>query len=279
MYVDTSPSDAAADPGRLQRASGAVRLVFAKRGAATALRTLYQEGCAKARLPRAFAQPPEAVLINTAGGLTGGDRLSTEVELGEGAGLVVTTQACERVYRSLGGPAALEARVMLGAGARLEWLPQETILFDGGRLKRRLDVDLAEDAEFLGVEAVLFGRTAMGEVVRSGAFHDRWRIRRGGKLLFADDLRLEGDIAAQLARPAVLAGQVAMATALYAGREAECLVDPVRDAIGEAGGASAWGGKLLVRIAAADGLALRSKLIPVLSILMNGRPLPKVWQL
>jgi urease accessory protein len=279
MYVDTSPSDAAASPGRLQRASGSLRMAFRRRGDVSALRTLFQEGSAKARLPKAFQQPPEAVLINTAGGLTGGDRFSTEVELEDGAGLVVTTQACERVYRSLGGLAEIAARLRLGAGARLDWLPQETILFDGGRLKRRLDVDLAGDAEFLAVEAVLFGRTAMGEVVRSGAFHDRWRIRRSGRMLFADDLRLEGEIAAQLARPAVLAGQVAMATALYAGPEAERLLDAVRDAIGEAGGASAWQGKLVVRIAAADGLALRSKLIPVLSVLMNGRPLPKVWQL
>lgn len=279
MYVDTSPSDAAAGPRRLQRASGSLRMAFRRRGDETALRTLFQEGSAKARLPKAFQEPPEAVLINTAGGLTGGDRFSTEVELEEGAELVVTTQACERVYRSLGGPAEIAARLTLGAGARLDWLPQETILFDGGRLKRRLDVDLAGDAEFLAVEAVLFGRTAMGETVRSGAFHDRWRIKRGGKLLFADDLRLEGDIAAQLARPIVLAGQVAMATAIHAGAAAETLLEPVREALGDAGGASAWGGKLLVRIAAPDGLALRSKLIPVLSVLMNGRPLPKVWQL
>lgn len=279
MYVDTSPFEAAAGPIRLQRASGGLRMAFRRRGDVTVPRTLFQEGSAKARLPKAFQQPPEAVLINTAGGLTGGDRFSTEIELEEGAGLMVTTQACERVYRSLGGPAEVEARLRLGTGARLDWLPQETILFDGGRLRRRLDVDLAGDAEFLAVEAVLFGRTAMGESVRSGTFHDRWRIRRGGKLLFADDLRIEGDIAAQLARPAVLAGQVAMATAIYAGQWIDALLEPVREAIGDAGGASAWGGKLLVRIAAPDGLALRSKLIPVLSVLMNGRPLPKVWQL
>jgi urease accessory protein len=278
MYVDTSPFDAPAGVRRLQRASGAVRMAFRQRGEVTALRTLFQEGSAKARLPRAFSQPPEAILINTAGGLAGGDRFSTEIELADGAGLVLTTQACERVYRSLGEAAEVRAKLVLAPGARLDWLPQETILFDGGRLKRRLEVDLAEDAEFLAVEAVLFGRTAMGETVRSGAFHDRWRIRREGRLLFADDLRFDGDIAVQLTRPAVLAGQVAMATVLYAGAATEALLEPVREAIGDAGGASAWGGKLVLRIAAPDGLALRSKLIPALAVLMDGRPLPKVWQ-
>lgn len=279
MYVDTLQSDARVAPKRLQRASGVVRLAFRRRGGVAALQTLFQEGSAKARLPRTFSQPPEAILINTAGGLAGGDRFSTEIELAEGAGLVVTTQACERVYRSLGEAAEVKVKLVLAAGARLDWLPQETILFDGGRLSRRLDVDLTANAEFLAVEAVLFGRAAMGERVRSGTFHDRWRIRRDGRLLFADDLRFEGDVAAQLARPAVLAGQVAMATVLYAGTATEALLEPVREAIGDAGGASAWGGKLVVRIAAPDGLALRSKLIPALAVLMDGRPLPKVWQL
>lgn len=263
----------------MQRARGAVRMAFRRRDDVTALRTLFQEGSAKARLPRAFAQPPEAVLINTAGGLAGGDRFSTEIELAERARLVVTTQACERVYRSLGSSAEMHAKLTLGSGARIDWLPQETILFDGGMLKRRLDVDLAEGAELLAVEALLFGRTAMGEVVNSGLFHDRWRIRRGGTMVFADDLRFEGAINAQLQRPAVLAGRVAMASAIYVADDAERLLEPVREIIGDAGGASAWNGKLLVRIAAADGLELRSKLIPALGVLMDGRPLPKVWQL
>lgn len=279
MYVDTSQFEAPVPAGRLQRASGGLRLAFRRRGDVTALHTLFQEGSAKARLPRAFHQPPEVILINTAGGLAGGDRFSTEIVLDDRADLVVTTQACERVYRSLGDAAEVSARLTVGRGARLDWLPQETILFDGSRLRRRFEVDLGNDAEFLAVEAVLFGRMAMGETVHSGAFHDRWRIRRNGELLFADDLRLEGDIGAQLRRPAVLAGQAAMATAIYAGEQCECLLEPVREAIGDDGGASAWGGKLLVRIAATDGLELRSKLIPALSVLMDGRPLPKVWQI
>jgi len=279
MYVDTSQFEAPVARRRHQRAEGCVRLAFRSRDGVSTLDRLYQEGCGKARLPRSFGGVPEAVLINTAGGLTGGDRFAVEVDLAAGAGLVVTTQACERIYRSLGDAAEVSARADLGAGARLDWLPQETILFDGGRLSRRLEVDLHDDATFLGAETVLFGRTAMGEVVHGGLFRDRWRIRRGHKLLFADDLRFEGDIAKQIGRPAILGGCRAMATLLLVSAEAEALLEAVRDALGEAGGASAWDGKLLVRIAAVDGLVLRSHLIPVLSVLMNGRPLPKVWQL
>jgi urease accessory protein len=164
MYVDTSQFEAPVPAGRLQRASGGLRLAFRRRGDVTALHTLFQEGSAKARLPRAFHQPPEAILINTAGGLAGGDRFSTEIVLDDRAGLVVTTQACERVYRSLGDAAEVSARLTVGRGARLDWLPQETILFDGSRLRRRFEVDLGNDAEFLAVEAVLFGRMAMGDM-------------------------------------------------------------------------------------------------------------------
>lgn len=233
----------------------------------------------KIRLPRVIGVAPEAVLINTAGGLTGGDTFSTEVVLRPGARAVLTTQACERIYRSTGAAAEVFTRVELNEGARLDWLPQETILFDGGRLLRRLEVDLADNAELLAVESVIFGRAAMGEQVNSGAFRDRWRIKRNGRLLFADELHFEGRIAHQLTQPAVLAGNAAMATVLYVAADCEQFLVPVRDALGEAGGASAWGGKLVARIIAADGFALRRILLPVLSILMAGRPLPQVWQL
>lgn len=284
MYADTSCFEsqagvAAGGVPRLQRAVGHARVSFRRRGGATVLDRLYQEGAAKVRLPRAAAGVPEAVLINTAGGLTGGDAFTTDVALASGSRAVLTTQACERVYRSTGAAAEVRTRFSAGAGARIDWLPQETILFDGGRLSRRLDVDLAEDAELLAVESVIFGREAMGETVENGCFRDRWRIRRDGRLVFADDLKLDGGIAALLARPAVLAGGRAMATVLYAGSDCERLLEPVREAVGDAGGASAWKGNLVARLAAADGFSLRRSLIPVLSALTAGRPLPKVWQL
>ncbi|UDF32552.1 UNVERIFIED_ORG: urease accessory protein UreD (plasmid) [Roseateles sp. XES5] len=280
MIVFPTPALSEAAPLRLQRAEGHARLAFHRRHGATRLKTLYQEGCVKIRLPRPLShQPPEAILINTAGGLAGGDRIAMEIDIAETTTATVTTQACERVYRSTGEAAVVTNRLTVGAGARLAWLPQETILFDGGRLSRRLEADLVGDAELVAMEAVLFGRTAMGEVLSHGGLHDRWRIRRDGRLLFAEDFSVSGEIAAQLARPAVLAGCTAMATVLYAAREPERLLEAVRAVVGEAGGASAWNGKLLIRLVAASGLALRQRLEPLLSLLLAGHALPKVWQL
>lgn len=269
-----------AEPPRMQRAVGRAGVSFRRQAQVTRLERLFQEGCAKIRLPRPIdGADPQAILINTAGGLTGGDRLATDVDLGPQAAACVTTQACERVYRSTGADAVVGNRLRLAAGARLAWLPQETILFDGGRLSRRLEVDLEGDAELVAVEAVLFGRMAMGETLRSGHLHDRWRIRRDGHLLFADDLRLAGDIAALLAPQPALAGRRAMATVLFAGAAPERFLEPARSIIGPGGGASAWSGKFLARLVEETGLALRRRLEPLLTLLMGGRELPKVWQL
>ncbi|BCB20976.1 urease accessory protein UreD [Bosea sp. ANAM02] len=265
---------------RMQRAQGRASVSFRRRDDRTCLDRLFQEGCAKLRFPRPLGdEAPQAILINTAGGLTGGDRFGTEVDLAENAEACLTTQACERVYRSTGTDAVVTNRLRLAAGARLAWLPQETILFDGGRLSRSLDVDLAQDAELVAVEAVLFGRQAMGETLRNGHLHDRWRIRRGGRLLFADDLRVEGDIAARLAPQPAMAGCGAVATVLFTGAAPERFLDAARSIIGPDGGASTWNGKFLARLVEGTGLALRRRLEPLLTLLMGGRPLPKVWQL
>ena len=265
---------------RMQRAQGLASVSFRRRDGRTCLDRLFQEGCAKLRFPRPLGdEAPQAILINTAGGLTGGDRFGTEVDLAENAEACLTTQACERVYRSTGTDAVVTNRLRLAAGARLAWLPQETILFDGGRLSRSLDVDLAQDAELVAVEAVLFGRQAMGETLRNGHLHDRWRIRRGGRLLFADDLRVEGDIAARLAPQPAMAGCGAVATVLFTGAAPERFLDAARSIIGPGGGASTWNGKFLARLVDESGLALRRRLEPLLTLLMGGRPLPKVWQL
>lgn len=264
----------------MQRAEGHARVTFRKRDGSTRLATLFQEGCAKARLPSVPpGHAPQAILINTAGGLAGGDRLKIEIALSEGATAVVTTQACERVYRSSGSAASVSNGLRIAAGARLAWLPQETIVFDGSRLGRTLEADIEGDGELVAVEAILFGRTAMGETVHSGALHDRWRIRRDGRLIFADDFRIEGAIAAQMGHAATLYGALAMATVLYSGAEPERWLEPARAVIGETGGASAWGGKFLARIVAESGLALRRRLEPLLSILLPHQPMPKVWQL
>lgn len=281
MHVDTSCSDGVLTAGpRLQRAEGSAHITFRQRDGATRLEQLFQEGCAKFRLPKPLSgAAPEAVLINTAGGLTGGDRFSTRVELATGTRATITTQACERIYRSTGEDVEVSTRLTVAAGAELAWLPQETILFDGARLSRQLDVELAGDARLVVVEATCFGRAAMGETLREGAFHDRWRVRRDGRLIFADDLRLRGDLSECLARRAVMGGRRAMATLLLAANDVEAFLDPVRQAIGEDGGASAWREKLVVRLCTMSGLLLRRRMETVLGILLPGQALPKVWQI
>jgi urease accessory protein len=265
---------------RPQRAEGRGHLAAKALAGRARIDELYQEGAAKIRLPETFDASMEAVLINTAGGLTGGDRMDWSVTAGSATRIDVTTQACEKIYKASSGTAEVTTRITVGAGARLDWLPQETILFDRASLFRRLEVDLDESAEFLAVEAVLLGRKAMGEAVETGLFRDRWRIRRSGRLIHAEELRLSEGIAALAARQAVLGGQVAFATLLYAGPLSEAYLFRLRPLVeGPMGGASAWSGKLVVRLAAADGFALRKILNPVISALRNGAPVPKVWNL
>jgi urease accessory protein len=267
-------------PPVLQRAQGEGRIEVSVEGGRTRLQRLYQDGCGKIRLPvdRA-ARSLEAVAINTSGGLTGGDRLVWRATAKAGASLTMTTQACEKVYRARDGHAAVAVDLDVGSGARIDWLPQETILFDGAALSRTLEADLAADATLLVVEAVVLGRTAMGETVRRGALRDRWRIRREAKLVFADDLRFEGAIADMAALAPTLAGGKAFASLLLVAEDAGRLLDPLRAAIGSAGGASAFSGKLLARIVAADGLSLRRALLPAIAALRGGAPAPRVWRL
>ena len=187
-----------------QRAKGRLALSFRHDpvAACTRIEKFYQEGCLKARLPR-LAAPGivEAITINISGGIAGGDNLATEISVGAGASASVTSQAAERIYRALDfSPARLTTTLRVGSGGSLEYLPQETILFDGFVLERSLEIEIAEDASFLGVESLVFGRQAMGEKIHIGRLNDRILIRRAGFLLLQDVTRLEGDIAAQLAR-------------------------------------------------------------------------------
>ena len=217
----------------------------------------------------------QAVIVNTAGGIAGGDRHEIDIAVEQGAALDVTTAAAEKVYRTLGPPAGIALKLSLGAGARLAWLPQETILFDRAALHRRIDVELAADASLLVAEAVVFGRTATGETVEQGAFSDRWRLRRDGALVFAETVRLDGRIAEKLAKPAVASGGVAIATVLAVPGD-ESMVARVRAQTfcGEVG-ASAWNGLAVVRLCAKDGASLRRDLAAVVTA-MGGR-LPRLW--
>jgi urease accessory protein len=265
----------------LPRTEGSVRLGFSRRGERTHLDVLHQAGAARVRFPRPGAgAPPEAVLLNTAGGLTGGDRMSLELTLGDGAEATLTTAAAEKIYRARDGDAAIGVRLALGAAASLAWLPQATILFDGSRLDRRTEVQLARDARVLGVESLIFGRQAMGEDVHLGACRDAWRIRRDGTLVFADTFRVDGAIAAALDRPATLAGARAAAMLIYVAADAASRLEAVRamlEGVEGVAGASAWNGVLVVRAFARDGRTLQGDIAPLVQHL-SGRPLPRVWQ-
>lgn len=254
----------------MQRTQGAAHLTCSAAG----VRRWREEGAAKIRLPtRPPGAPAEAILINTAGGLTGGDRLRWTIEANDSA-LIATTQAAEKIYRSAGGEAVVAAELKAGPGARLFWLPQETILFDGARLARSLHADLDGNAAFLALEAIVFGREAMGESISDLSFHDRWRIRRDGRLIFADDIRIGGPLPRT---PATLADAGAIATLLLISADPESHLAPLRDIFGGDGAVSAWDGKLLARIRTKDGFALRKLLNPALQRLLPEGALPAIW--
>ncbi|MHB2266920.1 urease accessory protein UreD [Aliihoeflea sp. PC F10.4] len=265
----------------MQRVRADGRLSVRKIDGRTRLHRLFQEGAAKIRFPAPESAALEAVLINTAGGLTGGDRVAWAVDAAADTALSLTTQACEKIYRADSGRAQVEVALKAATGARLSWLPQETILFDGAALSRRLDIDLAADASALILEATIFGRQAMGESVERAIFHDRWRVRRAGRLVHAEDFRIGPDVAAQLSHPAIAGGGRAVATLLFIDSRAEEMLAPARALTGEAGGVSFWNvgrtGKLLARIVAEDGYALRQRLLPLVRLLNGQAGLPKIW--
>ncbi len=271
------------DVPHLQRAAGELRVVFKRRGDLTVLDDLRQSGCLKARFPR--VAPEEwtcAVMLNTSGGVAGGDRLDGTFELREGARVTITAQAAERFYRALPGSDAafVRNRLIAAAGSCLEWLPQETILFDRCAMDRRLEVDLADDAWFLGVESLVFGRAAMGERVVRAWLRDGIHVRRGGCRLLHDAVRLDGEVDAALQRAPIAGGARAMATLVHVAPDAEAALDGVRaalaDTVGEAG-VSAWNGMLVARILAADAAVSRRAVIAALQVLRAPRPLPRVW--
>jgi urease accessory protein len=269
---------ALAEPAALQRARGEGRLQVSLRDGHTRIAGLYQDGCAKIRLPNTHHRGLQAVLMNTAGGLTGGDHIRWSATAAPGTRLALTTPACERIYRSLGGDALVETRLVADAGAHVDWLPQETILFEAARLDRRLDIDLAEDATLTAVEAVLLGREAMGESAATARLRDNWRIRRNGRLLHAEATELRGDPHERSAA-SLLDGARAFATVLHVSPLAERRLSAVRALLPARGGASVVGDRLTVRLLAASGLALRRSLSPIIALLADAGGLPRLWSL
>jgi urease accessory protein len=239
---------------------------------------VHESGPLRVRCPGPPSPELEAVIVNTAGGIAGGDRLALDIAVGTDAALVVTSAAAEKVYRTTGPDAEIAVTLKVAAGGRLAWLPQETILFDRTCLRRTIDVDLADDGELLLAEAVVFGRADMGERVEQGRLLDRWRVRRSGRLGYAESLRLEGAIADTLRARAVAKEGIAVATVLAVPGD-DALAERVRalseEFRGEVG-VSAWNGIAVARFCAPDGACLRHDLMRVLTAL-RGRALPRLW--
>jgi len=263
------------------RAQGSGNLsVFADATGATRLRNLRQSGSLKLVLPRTYTPHAEAILVNTAGGITGGDKFALDIDVEKSAELSVTTQAAERAYRALTAEVGRVAtHIKVGEGARLNWLPQELILFDRCALRRMLTIDLASTARLLMVEPVVFGRAAMPEMLRDVMFRDRIRINRSGAPLYIDGLDLNGDAAAHLSRAAIGGGAGAMASLVMVAPDAQSHLAHVRAMLPTSAGASMLTDDVLViRHLAPDSFELRRSLIPILNRLTQNT-LPTSWRL
>ncbi len=271
----------AALPAKLQRSHGraAVRL-RSDAGAGARLERLAQSGCGKAFLPRVHGRAPEIVFLNTAGGLTGGDTLAYRLELGAGGVAAGTTQTAERAYASSGGSAKVTVALEAGEGARLDWLPQETILFDGSALERETEIRMAGTARVLLCETIVLGRTAMGERVSRLSFRDTRRVIREGRLDWLEPLRLDDATlaAAGLAAPGAARAMATVALFAPGAEDALAALRALPEPAGVRMGSSAWNGRCILRLLASEAPPLRRALAAALGVLRGGA-LPRVWQI
>lgn len=274
------PSDAFPIANTPPRARGEVRLSSKHRDGLSVIGDLRQSGSLKALFPNVHDQGLQAVLVNTAGGITGGDHFSVEARAGAKTTLTLTTQAAERAYQTQSGQTGkIKTRLTVESGARLVWVPQETILFDGCALQRRLTMKMESSARLLFAEPVVFGRAAMGERLTHGLFRDRVELCRDGETFFLDATQLKGDIAQQLAKPAVANAAGAMVLLVYVAPDAGAQLAHLRTLLPETAGASVIGDDLLImRALAADSYELRQFLVPILTHL-TGDALPRPWMI
>lgn len=281
MFVSAWSSDVprGVEAPRRQRALGQLSFDITSIQGLTRPARIAESGPSRIRLPNVAASELEAVIMNTGGGIACGDRFDVAVHAGATTHAVMTTPAAERVYKSDGPVATVDVSIDVGENAAFSWLPQETILYDRARLRRSFSADIAASARFSMFESIVFGRAAHGERIAEGLLEDRWRIRRDGKLVYADTLRLEGPIADLLDKPSIAKGSRALATFLHVAPDAESRLDATRDLMENAScdcAASAWNGMLVLRFLAPDIGSLRRAAIDILTR-FRGSPLPRVW--
>ena len=265
-------------PVAMQRAKGRAFARFDLRHGAVRLADLAQSGSARILLPRVGGPVPEVVFLNTSGGLTGGDMLDLSLDLAPGVRLVTTTQTAERAYSSGGISAAVQVTARVGAGGRLDWLPQETILFQGANLSRQTQIDLDRGAACLVSESLVLGRLAMGEVLHEARLIDHRQIRRQGRPVWVETFRLDDAVLARRHSPALFGNAHALGVVALVAQGAEDAAAPLA-ALGVPGAqiaASGWDGRCLARVLAPDGLTLRKAMAEIIKRL-SARPLPRVW--
>lgn len=260
----------------MQRSRGRAHVVMGPQG----LVDLAQSGSAKAMLPRMTTGQPQIVFLNTSGGLASDDRLEFHVDLRADTQALATTQTAERSYRAMAGPARAQVCLNVAAGGWLDWLPQETILYDGSALQRDTQVDLAPDAGCLLLEMIVLGRLAMGESPRRIRLHDRRVVRRAGRIVHHDALALDDTALTRRDGAAMLGDARAMATLAMIAPHAPDLLAQARAALDEPGvtaAASAPPGRLIIRLLARDDWPLRRQINRLLTAL-RPTPLPRIWQ-
>ena len=263
-------------PSKLQRARGRIGLHLCE----SKIEHLYQSGSAKLMLPKTYGEMTEAVMLNTSGGIAGGDVLDIKVRA-QNCALVATTQTAERLYRSSTAPAQISVALIANSAADLQWLPQETIIFDGAEVARTIQLDMTADSRCLLAETVVLGRQAMGEQVTGCHFTDNWRLYREGVLFHAESLRLTGRADEIIAAAAGGNGARLLSTILYAGRDAEQMAGtlaPVIEACLSSCAASYWEDRLVIRLVSPHAPSARTDINNILSALRR-QPIPRVWQI
>jgi urease accessory protein len=287
MYAAISPSDRLSAAPEFTGVHGVARVGYASHDGSSRLATLEQRSPLRVLFPRPMAgDPPTAALVTISGGLVGGDRLDIDVSAGANASVLAIGQAAEKVYRSLGSDCCVDVALNVADGGWLEWLPQETILFEGARLRRTTTLDVAPGGRALAGEMLVFGRVARGEKMTHGLVRDAWRVRTGGRLAWADALHMDGDDIGQcLTAPAGFDGARAFATALYAGPDAADRLDLARELAAGDGirsGATLCGQVLVARWLGADPADVRrafGKFWTGFRSAVRGLPdrLPRLW--
>src|SRR5262249_43288793 len=229
---------------------------------------LFQRSPIRILFPRVgSAALEEAVLINTAGGVAGGDRLESGVTALAKASITVTSQAAEKVYRALDEPARIVTRLKACEGARLAWLPQETISFNRARLSRETEIELSSGAQLLALEWLVLGRAAHGEQMTGGHITDRWRVKRDGQLIWADCFRARDETFPHLNRKALLSNCKAVATLIFFGPDLDIRLAFLRDVARSLQchcAATCISGLIVIRFAAKLASELRQALLSFL---------------